>query len=103
MFSRAHTSYGWRFFAASAPTLEKIKAPPMVYIAGEEMTRWAGELYLNEWIRSVTNYAHANQLLAIIVLCDYYYGVGNIGFCGFVFVFWVLNFLFVQHHNIQPS
>jgi hypothetical protein len=23
----------------------------MVYIAGEEMSRWAGELYLNEWIR----------------------------------------------------
>lgn len=29
----------------------KIPAPPMVYIAGEEMSRWAGELYLNEWIR----------------------------------------------------
>jgi len=29
----------------------KIQAPPMVYITGEEMTRYASELYLNEWIR----------------------------------------------------
>jgi hypothetical protein len=36
--------------AASLHT-KLIKAPPMVYIAGEEMSRWAGELYLNEWIR----------------------------------------------------
>ena len=35
-----------RLFSSS-----KIPAPPMVYIAGEEMSRWAGELYLNEWIR----------------------------------------------------
>ena len=29
----------------------KISAPPLTYIAGEEMSRWAGELYLNEWVR----------------------------------------------------
>jgi len=29
----------------------KIKAPPMVYISGEEFTRYASELYLNEWVR----------------------------------------------------
>jgi isocitrate dehydrogenase len=29
----------------------KMRAPPLVYIAGEEMSRWAGELFLNEWIR----------------------------------------------------
>jgi isocitrate dehydrogenase len=29
----------------------KIKAPPMVYISGEEFTRYASELYLNEWIK----------------------------------------------------
>jgi isocitrate dehydrogenase len=29
----------------------KISAPPMTYIAGEEMSRHAGELFLNEWIR----------------------------------------------------
>lgn len=29
----------------------KIPAPPLVYITGEEMSRYAGELFLNEWIR----------------------------------------------------
>ena len=33
----------------------KITAPPLTYIAGEEMSRWAGELYLNEWIRPYIN------------------------------------------------
>ena len=33
----------------------KIVAPPLTYIAGEEMSRWAGELYLNEWIRPYVN------------------------------------------------
>lgn len=33
----------------------KINAPPMVYIAGEEMSRYAGELYLEEWIRPFVN------------------------------------------------
>jgi isocitrate dehydrogenase len=28
----------------------KIQAPPLVYIKGEEMTRYAGRLYLEEWI-----------------------------------------------------
>jgi isocitrate dehydrogenase len=28
-----------------------INAPPLVYIAGEEMSRYAGELFLNHWIR----------------------------------------------------
>ena len=30
---------------------DKIKAAPMVYITGEEFTRYASELYLNEWVR----------------------------------------------------
>lgn len=29
----------------------KIKAPPMVFITGEEFTRYASELYLNAWIK----------------------------------------------------
>jgi len=29
----------------------KLIAPPMVYITGEEYTRYAGDLYLNEWVR----------------------------------------------------
>ena len=29
----------------------KVVAPPMVYIAGEEMTRYACELVLDQWIR----------------------------------------------------
>jgi isocitrate dehydrogenase len=29
----------------------KIRAPPLVYVCGEEMSRWAGELFLDEWIR----------------------------------------------------
>ena len=28
-----------------------IKAPALTYISGEEMSRWAGELYLQEWIK----------------------------------------------------
>jgi isocitrate dehydrogenase len=28
-----------------------MRVPPLVYIAGEEMSRFAGELFLNEWIR----------------------------------------------------
>ena len=32
-------------------THDKIKAPPIVYISGEEMSRVAGELYLEKWIR----------------------------------------------------
>ena len=31
--------------------ITKFKAPPMIYIKGEEYTRYASELYLNEWIR----------------------------------------------------
>jgi isocitrate dehydrogenase len=30
---------------------DKIKAPPMVYITGEEFTRYASELYLKEWVK----------------------------------------------------
>ena len=33
------------------PGHEKIKAPPMVYISGEEMTRYTMELILDSWIR----------------------------------------------------
>ena len=32
-------------------TKQKVAAPPIVYISGEEMSRYAGELYLNSWIR----------------------------------------------------
>ena len=28
-----------------------LKAPPLVYISGEEMTRYAGQLYLDNWIK----------------------------------------------------
>lgn len=34
---------------AMIPTDEKVKAPPMVYIAGEEMTHYACELFTKEW------------------------------------------------------
>jgi len=50
-----------RALASSPPTsvepgaglnpLEKVRAPPMVYIYGEEMTRYASELCLREWIQ----------------------------------------------------
>ncbi len=30
---------------------EKLVAPPLVYISGEEYSRYAGELYMNEWIK----------------------------------------------------
>ena len=30
---------------------EKIKAPPMVYIAGEEMTHYASQLIVDQWIK----------------------------------------------------
>lgn len=29
----------------------KLVAPPLVYISGEEYSRYAGELYMNEWIK----------------------------------------------------
>jgi len=42
----------FNFFNTHYKTLiNKFKAPPMVYISGEEYTRYACELYLNEWIR----------------------------------------------------
>lgn len=31
--------------------LSKIRSPPLTVITGEEFTRYAGELYLNKWIR----------------------------------------------------
>ena len=34
----------------SFSTREKIKAPPMVYIKGEEMTRYCMQLILEKWI-----------------------------------------------------
>jgi isocitrate dehydrogenase len=34
-----------RFFSSS-----KLKSPPLVYISGEEMTRYAGQLYMDKWI-----------------------------------------------------
>jgi len=37
----------WKSTTASS----LIPSPPLVYISGEEMTRWAGALYLNEWIK----------------------------------------------------
>ena len=44
-----------RYYSSSAtPPVQasfKIPAPPMVYIAGEEMTRYAMELMLDKWIR----------------------------------------------------
>lgn len=33
------------------PNHKKFTAPPMVYISGEEMTRYCMELILNQWIR----------------------------------------------------
>jgi isocitrate dehydrogenase len=30
---------------------EKVKAPPMVYITGEEMTHYATELLIDQWIK----------------------------------------------------
>lgn len=30
---------------------DKIKCPPMVYISGEEMTRYAMELVVDKWVR----------------------------------------------------
>lgn len=44
---------GVRALSTSGAARAKIVAPPLVYIAGEEMSRYAGELYLNEWIRCV--------------------------------------------------
>jgi isocitrate dehydrogenase len=38
-----------RHFSTASRTL--LKAPPMVYISGEEMTRYAGQLYLDNWIK----------------------------------------------------
>lgn len=32
-------------------TRPKIAAPPLVYISGEEFTRYAGQLYLDNWIK----------------------------------------------------
>ena len=34
---------------AMMPTDKKVQAPPMVYIAGEEMTHYACELFTKEW------------------------------------------------------
>ena len=28
-----------------------LKSPPLVYISGEEMTRYAGQLYIDNWIK----------------------------------------------------
>ena len=36
---------------ALASGRQKIKAPPMVYISGEEMTKHTMDLILEEWIR----------------------------------------------------
>ena len=43
---------GRRFFAAGRKVIDgpRIIAPPMVYIAGEEMTRYTMELILDKWI-----------------------------------------------------
>jgi isocitrate dehydrogenase len=39
-----------RHFSTSTPS-SLIKAPPLVYISGEEMTRYASQLYLDKWIK----------------------------------------------------
>ncbi|MDP2436795.1 MAG: isocitrate/isopropylmalate family dehydrogenase [archaeon] len=47
-----YATNGARAFSNSAACFSGlIPAPPLVYIAGEEMTRYAGELYLQKWIR----------------------------------------------------
>lgn len=39
-----------RTFTSGTITLGRIQAPPLVYIKGEEYTRYAGQLYLEKWI-----------------------------------------------------
>merc|ERR1712110_512295 len=39
-----------RYFAAQKKKGSKLVAPPMVYISGEEMTRYACELMLEKWV-----------------------------------------------------
>ena len=39
-------NYSLRKFFSS-----KLHAPPLVYISGEEMSRYAGELYLEKWVK----------------------------------------------------
>lgn len=40
-----------KLFQRMNSTKAKIVAPPMVYISGEEYTRYAGKLYLEQWIQ----------------------------------------------------
>lgn len=48
-------SSNWKEYLAQKPYVlphaKKIIAPPMVYISGEEMTRYCMELILEQWIR----------------------------------------------------
>lgn len=38
-------------FTSGASNKVLLKSPPLVYISGEEMTRYAGQLYLDQWIK----------------------------------------------------
>ena len=51
MFKLTSSFISARQFSTSSALQGQIAAPPLVYIAGEEMTRYAGELYLQKWIR----------------------------------------------------
>jgi isocitrate dehydrogenase len=39
------------FYLKKCFSAKVLKAPPMVYISGEEMSRYAGQLYLDNWIK----------------------------------------------------
>lgn len=47
-----------RWLSSGSSSNKKLLAPPLVYISGEEYSRYAGELYLNEWIKPYVDTAN---------------------------------------------